>query len=53
VLEFEDKDEEEDNSSIELDIDVKRKGLETSSHTKPINLNSPPQTQLEVGKLSQ
>jgi hypothetical protein len=45
--------EKEDNSSIKPDINVKRKGLETFSQVKPIELNSPPQTQLEVGQSSQ
>jgi hypothetical protein len=32
---------------------VKKKGLEMFSQVKPIDLNSPPQTQLEVGQSNQ
>jgi hypothetical protein len=46
-------DEKEDNSSIKPDTNVKRKGLETFSQAEPIDLNSPPQIQLEVGQSSQ
>jgi hypothetical protein len=45
------EDENEDNSFTELDTYVKRKGLETSFFYF-VNLDSPPQTQHEVGQWS-
>jgi hypothetical protein len=35
-------DEDDDNSSIDINTNVKRKGLKISSQVKPINLDNPP-----------
>jgi hypothetical protein len=48
-LKSENKDEKEDNYSIKFDLDMNRKEPTTSSQAEPINFNSPPQTQQEVG----
>ncbi len=53
LSEFEDEDEKEGSSSIESNFNVKSKGPTTSFQVKLIDLDSPPQTQQEVGQLNQ
>jgi hypothetical protein len=53
ALEFDNEKEEDDSSSIETNTNVKNKGPKMCSQAKPINLDNPPSTQLEVGESSQ